>query len=154
MGINISHKLVLISHVKLVVIWVLRRIKILIVILDEFVDLIEVVQIKMVALDTKVPFDRFSKELRFVGVGLSNFVSMLQSRIIALTLRLKKVFDFMPRLVGVSLLANGVAEFFPTSLRFYPKFILNLFLQLIDTRFYSRVFHLGVLSAKLTFLLN
>ena len=93
----------LIPHVKPVVIGVLRRIKILIVILDEFVDLIEVVRIKMVALYAKVPFDRFSKELRFVGVGLRDFVSVLQSRIIALTLRLKKVFDFMPRLVGVSL---------------------------------------------------
>ena len=93
----------LISHVKPVVIWVLRRIKILTVILDEFVDLIEVVRIKMVAPDAKVPFDRFSKELRFVSIGLGNFVSMLQSRIIVLTLRLKKVFDFMPRLVGVSL---------------------------------------------------
>ena len=93
----------LISHVKPVVIWVLRRIKILIVILDEFVDLIEVVRIKMVALYAKVPFDRFSKELRFVGVGLGDFVSVLQSRIIALTLRLKKVFGFTPRLIGVSL---------------------------------------------------
>ena len=63
---------------------------ILIVILDEFVDLIEVVRIKMVALDAKVPFDRFSKELRFVGVGLGNFVSVLQSRIIALTFGLRK----------------------------------------------------------------
>ena len=82
----------LISHVKPVVIWVLRRIKILIVILDEFVYFIEVVRIKMVALDAKVPFDRFSKELRFVGVGLGDFVSaVLQSSIIALTLRLKKV---------------------------------------------------------------
>ena len=52
----------LISHVEPVVIWVLRRIKILIVILNEFVDLIEVVRIKMVALNAKVPFDRFSKE--------------------------------------------------------------------------------------------
>ena len=77
--------------------------KILIVILDEFVELIEVVRIKMVTLYAKVPFDGFSKELCFVGVGLDDFVSMLQSRIIALTLRLKKVFDFTPRLVGVSL---------------------------------------------------
>ena len=68
-----------------------------------FVDLIEVVRIKIVALDAKVPFDRFSKELRFVDVGLGDFISMLQSRIIALTLWLKKVFDFMPRLIGVSL---------------------------------------------------
>ena len=93
----------LVSHVKPVVIWVLRRIKILIVILDEFVDLIEVVRIKMFALYAKVPFDRFSKELRFVSVGLGDFGSVLQSRIIALTLWLKKVFDFTSRLVGVSL---------------------------------------------------
>ena len=93
LGINIGHKLVLISHVKPVVIWVIRGIKILIIILDEFVDLIEVVRIKMVALDAKVPFDRFSKELRFVGVGLGDFVSMLQSRIIALTLRLNPILD-------------------------------------------------------------
>ena len=85
----------LISHVKPVVIWVLRRIKILIVILDEFVDLIEVVRIKMFALYAKVPFDRFSKELRFVSVGLGDFGSVMQSRIIALTLWLKKVFDFL-----------------------------------------------------------
>ena len=93
----------LISHVKPVVIWVLRRIKILIVILDEFVDLIEVVRIKMFALYAKVPFDRFSKELRFVSVGLGDFGSVMQSRIIALTLWLKKVFDFTPRLSRVSL---------------------------------------------------
>ena len=64
----------LVSHVKPVVIWVLRRIKILIVILDEFVDLIEVVRIKMFALYAKVPFDRFSKELRFVPVSCVNTV--------------------------------------------------------------------------------
>ena len=63
----------LISHVKPVIIWVLRGIKILIIILYEFVDLIEVVQIKMDALDAKVPFDRFSKGLRFVSIGLGDF---------------------------------------------------------------------------------
>ena len=52
----------LISYVKPVFIWVLRGIKILIIILYEFVDLIEVVRIKMDALDAKVPFDRFVKE--------------------------------------------------------------------------------------------
>ena len=31
----------------------------------------------MVALYAKVPFDRFSKELRYVGIGLGDFVSML-----------------------------------------------------------------------------
>ena len=47
----------------------------------------------MVALNAKMSLDGFSKELRFVGVGLGNFVSMLQSRIIVLTLWLKEVFD-------------------------------------------------------------
>ena len=75
----------------------------MIVILDECVDLIEMVRIKMFALYAKVPFDRFSKELRFVSVGLGDFGSVLQSRIIVLTLWLKKVFDFTPRLVGVCL---------------------------------------------------
>ena len=93
----------LISYVKPVIIWVLRGIKILIIILYEFVDLIEVIRIKMDALDAKVPFDRFDKELRFVSVGLGNFASMLQSWIVALTLCLKKVFDSAPRLVRVSL---------------------------------------------------
>ena len=93
----------LVSHVKPIVIWVLRRIKILIVILDEFVDLIEVVRIKIFTLYAKVPFDRFSKELLFVSVGLGDFGSVMQSRLIVLTLWLKKVFDFTPRLVGVSL---------------------------------------------------
>ena len=91
----------LISHVKPVIIWVLRGIKILIIILYELVDLIEVVRIKMDALDAKVHFDRVSKELRFVSVGLGDFVSVLQSWIVALTLWLKKVFDSAPRLVGV-----------------------------------------------------
>ena len=92
----------LISHVKPVIIWVLKGIKILIIILYEFVDLIEVVRIKMDTLDAKVPFDRFGKELRFVGVGLGDFISVLQSWIVALTLWLKKVFDSAPRLVVVS----------------------------------------------------
>ena len=56
----------------------------------------------MDALDAKVPFDRFSKELRFVGVGLGDFARVLQSWIVALTLGLKKVFDSAPRLVRVS----------------------------------------------------
>ena len=73
------------------------------VILYEFVDLIKVIRIKMDALDAEVPFDRFSKELRFVCVGLGDFVSVLQGWIVTLTLWLKKVFDFAPRLVRVSL---------------------------------------------------
>ena len=38
------------------------------IILYELVDFIEVIRIKMFALYGKVSFDRFSKELRFVGV--------------------------------------------------------------------------------------
>ena len=73
------------------------------VILYEFVDLIKVIRIKMDALDAEVPFDRLSKELHFVRIGLGDFVSMLQGWIVTLTLWLKKVFDFVPRLVRVSL---------------------------------------------------
>ena len=40
-------------------------------ILYEFIDLMEVIRIKMVAFDAEVPFDRFSNKLRFVGVGLN-----------------------------------------------------------------------------------
>ena len=69
----------------------------------EFVDLIEVIRIKMDALDPEVPFDRFSRELRFVCVGLGDFVSVLRGWIVALALWLKRVFDFALRLVGVSL---------------------------------------------------
>ena len=56
------------------------------VILYEFVDLIKVIRIKMDALDAEVPFDRFSKELRFICVGLGDFVSVLQGWIVTLTL--------------------------------------------------------------------
>ena len=55
---------------------------------DEFVDLIEVIRIKMDSLDAKVPFDRFSKELCFVGVCLGDFASVMQSWAVALTPRL------------------------------------------------------------------
>ena len=56
----------------------------------------------MDALDAKVPFDRFGKELRFVSVGLGDFAGVLQSWMVVLTLWLKKVLDSAPRLVGVS----------------------------------------------------
>ena len=59
-----------ISNVKSVVIWVLRRIKISMIILDEFADVIKVIRIKMVAFYAKMPLDRFGKELRFVSVSL------------------------------------------------------------------------------------
>ena len=89
----------LVLHVKAVVIWVLRRIKIPTIILDEFIDLMKVIRIKMVAFCAEMPFDRFGKELHFVGTGLGDFVCVAQSWIIALTLRLKEVRDFAPRLV-------------------------------------------------------
>ena len=68
-GINICHELMFISNVKSIVIWVLRRIKISMIILDEFVDFIKVIRIKMVAFYSKMPLDRLGKELRFVRVS-------------------------------------------------------------------------------------
>ena len=73
------------------------------IILDEFIDLMKVIRIKMIAFYTEMPFDRFGKELRFVGVGLGDLVCEVQSWIVALTLRLKEVLDFAPRLVRVGL---------------------------------------------------
>ena len=68
------------------------------IILDEFIDLMKVIRIKMVAFYAEMPFDRFGKELRFVGVGLGDFVCVAQSNwIVALTLRLKEVLDFAPK---------------------------------------------------------
>ena len=59
------------------------------IILDEFIDLMKVIRIKMVASYAEMSFDRFGKELRFVGVGLGDFVCVTESWIIALTLWLK-----------------------------------------------------------------
>ena len=61
------------------------------IILDEFIDLMKVIRIKMVAFYAEMPFDRFGKELHFVGVGLGDFVRMAQSWIIALTIWPKEV---------------------------------------------------------------
>ena len=69
-------------------------------------------------------------------------------------LGLEEVFDFAPKLTWIALKASRVAEFFPTSLHFYPKILLNLFLQMINACLYSRVFNLRALSPKSTFLLN
>ena len=55
--------------------------------------------------------NRFGKELRFIRVGLGDFVRVVQSWIVTLTLRLKEVLNFAPRLIGVVIKANGVAEF-------------------------------------------
>ena len=85
--------------------------------LYELVDFIEVIQIKVFAFYAEVSFDRFCKELLFVSVCFGDFVITEQCWIITLTLWLEKALDFAPRLVLVDLLANRVAEFFPTSLR-------------------------------------
>ena len=42
------------------------------IILDEFVDVIKVIRIKVVALYAKMPLDRFGKELCFVSVSLAS----------------------------------------------------------------------------------
>ena len=74
------------------------------IILYELVDFIKVIQIKLsAALYAEVPFDRFGKELRFVGVCLGNSVPVAQCWIIVLTLWLEKVLDFAPRLAWIGL---------------------------------------------------
>ena len=47
------------------------------IILDEFIDFIKVIRIKMVVFYAKMPLDRFSKELRFVSVSLGDVVRMV-----------------------------------------------------------------------------
>ena len=73
------------------------------IILDEFVDFIKVIRIKMIAFYAEMSLERLSKELRFISVSLGDFVRVVQSWIIALTPRLKEILDFAPRLVGVGL---------------------------------------------------
>ena len=51
----------------------------------------------MFALSAEVSFDRFGKELCFVGVCLGDFVVVAQCWIVVPTLRLEEVFDFVPR---------------------------------------------------------
>ena len=41
--------------------------------LDEFIDLMKVIRIKMIAFYAEMPFGRFGKELCFDGVGLGDF---------------------------------------------------------------------------------
>ena len=48
------------------------------IILYELVDFIKVIQIKMSALYAEVFFDRFGKELRFIGVCLGDFFVVVQ----------------------------------------------------------------------------
>ena len=73
------------------------------IILDEFVDFIKMIQIKMIAFCAEMSLDRFGKQLRFIGVGLGDFVRVVQSWIVALIPRLKEIYDFAPRLVGVGI---------------------------------------------------
>ena len=56
----------------------------------------------MFALNAEVSFDRFGKELRFVGVCLGDFVVVAQCWIVALTLGFEEVFDFAPRLAWIA----------------------------------------------------
>ena len=63
----------------------------------------KMIQIKVIAFYAEVPFDRFRKELRFVSIGLGDFISVVQSWIIVLTLWLKEALNFALRPIGVGL---------------------------------------------------
>ena len=71
------------------------------IILNEFVDFIKVIRIKMIAFYAEMSLNRFGKELHFISFGLGDFVRMVQSWIVTLTLRLKEVSNFAPRFIGV-----------------------------------------------------
>ena len=73
------------------------------IILDEFVDFIKVIRIKMIAFYAEMSLNRFGKELGFISVGLGDFVHVVQSWMVTLTLRLEEVLNFAPRLIGVVL---------------------------------------------------
>ena len=73
------------------------------IILNEFIDFIKVIRIKMIAFYAEMSLDRFGKELRLISIGLGDFVRIVQSLIVALTLRLKKVLNFALRLIWVVL---------------------------------------------------
>ena len=73
------------------------------IILDEFIDFIKVIRIKMIAFYAEMSLDRFVKKLRLISIGLGDFVCMVQSWVVALTLRLKEVLNFEPRLIWVAL---------------------------------------------------
>ena len=60
------------------------------IILDEFIDFIKVIRIKMIAFYAEMSLDRFGKALRLISVGLGDFVRVVQSWIVALTLPLNK----------------------------------------------------------------
>ena len=73
------------------------------IILYELVDFIKVIRIKMFTRYAEVSFDRFGKELHFIGVCLGDCVIVAQFWIVALTLRLEEFLDFVPRLSWVGL---------------------------------------------------
>ena len=68
-------------------------------ILNEFIDIMKLIRIKIVAFDAEMSLNRFGKEFRFIGVSPGDFVRLAQSWIIALTLWLNEVLNFAPRLV-------------------------------------------------------
>ena len=71
------------------------------IILDEFVDFIKVIRIKMIAFYAEMSLNRFGKGLRFISVGLGDFVPVVQSWIVTLTLWFKEVLNFALRLIGL-----------------------------------------------------
>ena len=71
----------------------------------------KVIRIKMVAFYAEVPFDRFDKELRFVVVGLGDFVCVAHNWIIALTLWLKEVLDLRQDSLKLVSRLNGLQTF-------------------------------------------
>ena len=73
------------------------------IIFYELIDFIKMIRIKMFALNAGVSFNRFGKELRFIGVCLGDFVVVAQCWIVLLTLGLEEVFDFTPRLAWIAL---------------------------------------------------
>ena len=73
------------------------------IILNDFVDFIKVIRIKMIAFYAEMSLDRFRKELCFISVGLGDFVPVVQSWVVALTLRLKEVLNFARRLIWIVL---------------------------------------------------
>ena len=73
------------------------------IILYELADFVKVIRVKMSDLYAEVSFDRFGKELRFIGVCLGKFVVVVQCWIVALTLRLEEVSDFALRLAWMAL---------------------------------------------------
>ena len=70
------------------------------IILYELVDFIKVIRIKMFALYAEISFDRFSKELHFIGICLGDFVIVVQCWIVTLTLRLEEALDFSQDSLG------------------------------------------------------